>query len=471
MTPGASTPIHVGRTLRQTMIISAMIAMVIFAGTIFAYLTWKSLCGGSILTCFSSSQISPATYLFATLIRPFTLLPQSVLWLIHAHTFFHPEAAILPTFLYLTAATLLPFFPIYFVGRCLYSRLTKPWLLTHLPKNLKKCQRHALPLVLQTQMVGFFHKDFATLIYALMGLPIRKTLIGILFTELVKIGVFMGFCLTYPPIIALCLTYLTSFLLMMGYVTVKQLVSLASGGSYLRTCQSHWYEAFCEIQTNNIGETRSCFRGSGRPILLLYGFFASRRTLLVMEKQLQKQGHEVFSVNLGGLFDVFFTKSIPSSAQSLDLILKDVMRKNQLSEISIVAHSKGGLVAAWWLLRLGGHRHCHQLITLGSPFGGTYYTWIALITPLGLLWQDVWQMRPNSRLLKALQESYIPRDLKIYCLYSSIDRITRHKRGVLQAIYGHTENITSVPMHQFSHFQYLYKKGVMETIHQILSSP
>ena len=78
-------------------------------------------------------------------------------------------------------------------------------------------------------------------------------------------------------------------------------------------------------------------------------------------------------------------------------------------------------------------------------------------------------MRPHSRLLKALENTYIPKHLHIHCFYSSIDRITRHRRGILQTHYGHTNNIVAVPMHRVSHFQYLYKKGVIEKIHRILS--
>lgn len=470
MISGASTPIRVDRTLRQTLVVSGVITVALIIGALFTLGTWRTLCSTGIMECFSNpNPISTMTYLILGAIRPFTLLPQSIFWLISAHMLDGSAMGMIKGFVLISFGTLISFFGVYAMGHYIYSRLAKPWLFTHLPKNLKKAQKHASSLIIQTQLMSIFHKDLLTFIFGLFGMPFKKSFQAMAYVECARVALLCILCLKLDPLKALLSCYACCMTAQILYVISKQLQSTIQGRSYLRACKSQWYETFCEIQTNNMTDVRVQFQGTGEPILLLYGFFASRRTLTVMEKMLRHRGYEVFTINLGGLFDVFFTKSIPSSAESLDAMLKPILAKHNLSKISIVAHSKGGLVAAWWMLRLKGHRYCKHLVTLGSPFGGTYATWVALITPLGLFWQDVWQMRPRSRLLKALQESYIPQDVNIYCLYSSQDRITRHKKGVFTGIYGHTENIHAIPMHQYSHFQYLYKKGVIEKIHHLLT--
>ncbi|MCY4380172.1 MAG: alpha/beta fold hydrolase [Proteobacteria bacterium] len=470
-----STPIHFDKKHRQTLMVSAIISSMSLVGILFSLSIWSYFCNHKLMACFVEPEpVSFVFYLLMATIRPFTLLPQSLFWLMSAATFFtgpsvSPISFICGVILLLISSPL-SFIPVYFLGLGLYHRVTQPWFLTHLPKNIKKTQQNAFSLVYQTRLLCFVYHDLMTLIYGVFGLPFKTSLRASFLCEALRIVLFSLLCLKFHPVIALAFTFMSTLVIQMTIMIVKQMTSLLKGYSYLNTCKRLWHEAFSEIKVNNM-TTHSYpeFHGDRPPILLLYGFFASRRTVVVMEKLLKMKGYEVFTLNLGGLFDVFFTKSIPKSAKQLDYMLSDIMQKTGIKEISIVAHSKGGLVAAWWLLRYQGHRYCRRLITLGSPFGGTFFTWIALITPLGLFWQDVWQMRPNSRLLKALRDSYIPKSLKIYCMYSCRDRITYHKKGVFQGAYGHIKNIVAVPMHRIAHFQYIYKKSVIEKIDRILS--
>ena len=60
---------------------------------------------------------------------------------------------------------------------------------------------------------------------------------------------------------------------------------------------------------------------------------------------------------------------------------------------------------------------------MGTPFAGTRYTYLALVTPLGFLWRDVWQMRPGSLFLKSIHDVEVPEDVDIYCLHSFKDKV------------------------------------------------
>ena len=62
---------------------------------------------------------------------------------------------------------------------------------------------------------------------------------------------------------------------------------------------------------------RTDFTQCPRPVLLIYGFFATRRSFEVIERRLRRDGYCVFSINLGGMFDSFNTRGIDESAEKV----------------------------------------------------------------------------------------------------------------------------------------------------------
>ncbi|MCY4443817.1 MAG: alpha/beta fold hydrolase [Proteobacteria bacterium] len=470
-----STPIHPYNYRRQILVVSAVLFSMIVVAGIFTSMIWYSLCHSKLLTCFSEPErISLATYALLATIRSFTLLPQSFFWVMTAEAFFFDHSIItsIQGVMMLCLSSITSFAIAYFLGKFIHTHVVSPWLLTHAPRNVKKAQRKAYHLTLLSRSFVFLHFDGLSFFYGLLGLKFQPTMKGTFIIEVIKVFVFVILlAIGQDPIQAMILTIITTTTTTVGYLILGQTISYFLGCSWLKRCLSVYHDTFCEIQTNNDVQTKDSFQGEKPPVLLLYGFFASRRTLTMMEKLLQQKGYEVFSLNLGGLFGVFFTNNIIDTARFVDHRLKAMLANKNHKKIHIVAHSKGGLVATWLALRLGGHRYCHKIITMGTPFGGTYYSWLALITPLGLLWQDVWQMRPRSQLLTALENAVIPPSLKIYCFYSKKDRIAPNVCGILQSKYGDTDNVVPIAMNHYSHFEYLYKKAVIEKIHHILSKP
>ncbi|CAM5527705.1 hypothetical protein SMICM304S_05241 [Streptomyces microflavus] len=63
-------------------------------------------------------------------------------------------------------------------------------------------------------------------------------------------------------------------------------------------------------------------------------------------------------------------------------------------EVDIVGHSLGGLIARYYVQRLGGDRRVRTLVTLGTPHGGTAVAPGAGIHPI------VRQMRGGSALMR-----------------------------------------------------------------------
>lgn len=67
------------------------------------------------------------------------------------------------------------------------------------------------------------------------------------------------------------------------------------------------------------------------------------------------------------------------------------------STVDVVGHSLGGLIARYYVQRLGGHRRVHNAVTIATPHRGTVTAWLL---PLPL----VRQLRPGSDLFQELAE-------------------------------------------------------------------
>ena len=172
----------------------------------------------------------------------------------------------------------------------------------------------------------------------------------------------------------------------------------------------------------------------------------------------------MISYNQGGWLGVFFTKGVREAAMNIDVKIHRLMQRKGHKKFHIVAHSKGGLVAMWWVLKLGGSRFTKLVITMGTPFQGSYLAYLGIVLPIGFFWRDVWQMRPGARILKQIRESEPVKDIKIYNFYSLNDRVVKGRR----AIYEGRGNVVPIPMHHISHFGFLSSKNVAETVHQII---
>jgi hypothetical protein len=158
---------------------------------------------------------------------------------------------------------------------------------------------------------------------------------------------------------------------------------------------------------------------------------------------------------------------VAETANFIDYKLKRQMERHGFKKVHIVAHSKGSLVAIWWLLKLGGSKYCDKLVAMAAPCSGSYFTYLALITPLGFFWRDVWQMRPGSSFLQYLKDSDVPSNLKIYSVYSENDLVARGKLGVFQPRNG-KENVTSIAMNDLSHFDFVMRRDPIKLVIKLL---
>jgi triacylglycerol lipase len=169
-------------------------------------------------------------------------------------------------------------------------------------------------------------------------------------------------------------------------------------------------------------ERRTDLDGHARPVLLLHGFFTTRRTLDVLEARLRREGYGVFSLSLGGLKRVYNTRGIDDLADYVRAKVERIYAHHpSLGPLTIIGHSKGGLVATYYVKKLGGWRRTGAVVMLGTPFHGTPVAWLGL--PVALLAPSLPQLLPGSRFLRQLHQGRWPPQVRLTSIWSRTDRV------------------------------------------------
>ena len=209
----------------------------------------------------------------------------------------------------------------------------------------------------------------------------------------------------------------------------------------------------------NAVEKHRDFARCPRPLLLLHGFFATRRTLEVLERRFRRDGYCAFSFNLGGLARTFNTRGIDELAELVRVKVERLYQRYPgLGPLTVVGHSKGGLIGAYYVKRLGGHRRVRTLVTLGTPHHGTPVAYAAL--PLGFLARSLWQVTPLSPFIRRLQQGTWPAGVRLVSIYSRRDHLTPYPAALLD-----TREIPEAKNREVSctHREFLYRSRVYRT--------
>ena len=198
-----------------------------------------------------------------------------------------------------------------------------------------------------------------------------------------------------------------------------------------------------------------------RPILLLYGFFATRRTFEVLERRLRRDGYCVFSLDLGGLRRTFNTRGIDDLADLVRAKVERIYSRNPgMGPLTILGHSKGGLIGAYYVKKLGGWRHTRALVTMGTPHHGTPAAYAAM--PLGIFARSVWQMTPMSPFIRRLERGAWPPGVRFTSMYSKDDRVAPYPSALIET-HG-LAYLRNVEVEAHGHREFIYKKRVYDRI-------
>ena len=148
------------------------------------------------------------------------------------------------------------------------------------------------------------------------------------------------------------------------------------------------------------------------PILLVHGMIDNRGIFAVLTRRLRAFGFSrVVTLNYSPV-----TNDIRAAAEGLALQVEALVARTGYERIHIVGHSLGGLIARYYVQRLGGDERVHTLVTLGTPHHGTL---AAHLVPVQL----GRQLRPGSELFEELDEPAPGCHTRFVALWSDIDQL------------------------------------------------
>jgi triacylglycerol esterase/lipase EstA (alpha/beta hydrolase family) len=184
------------------------------------------------------------------------------------------------------------------------------------------------------------------------------------------------------------------------------------------------------IRSNRVAK-RTDFTRCPRPVLLLHGFFTSRRTFDVLERRLRRDGYGVFTLDLGGLWRTLNTRGIDDLADLVRAKVERIYARNPgLGPLTIIGHSKGGLIATYYVKKLGGWRRTRAVVTLGTPHNGTPVAYLGL--PIGFFARSLWQMIPGSPFLRRLQDGPWPGQVRLTSIWSRQDESAPYPSALIE---------------------------------------
>jgi pimeloyl-ACP methyl ester carboxylesterase len=149
------------------------------------------------------------------------------------------------------------------------------------------------------------------------------------------------------------------------------------------------------------------------PVVLLHGFIDNRSVFVLLRRSLAQHGrHRVESLNYSPL-----TCDIRIAAELLGRHIEEICTRTGSSQVDVVGHSLGGLIARYYVQCLGGDARVRTLVTLGTPHSGTR------VVPLANAHPIVRQMRPGSEVLEELSRPAPGCRTHFVCFWSDLDHL------------------------------------------------
>ncbi len=174
------------------------------------------------------------------------------------------------------------------------------------------------------------------------------------------------------------------------------------------------------------------------PILLVHGMIDNRSIFTVLRRGLVRRGFgRIETINYSIL-----TGDIRSAAARLGAEVERIVEETGYERIHVIGHSMGGLIARYYVSRLGGDAHVHTLVTLGTPHHGSYlaYSWNNGLTR---------QLRPGSALMDELAGPVKDCQTRFLVYWSDLDQVVVPQRNA--ALHHEDLNVHNVALHGVGH--------------------
>lgn len=177
---------------------------------------------------------------------------------------------------------------------------------------------------------------------------------------------------------------------------------------------------------------------NGTPVIIIPGIYENWRFMQPLARVLFNSGYDVHTLQGLG----FNRGSIEEMASVVSLYVT----QNQLSDVLIVAHSKGGLIGKYALSQANTIK---GLVTINTPFSGSKYAYV-------LPFRQLRMFIPNSKILTQLA-GFTGINSKISSIYGMFDP---HIPGGSELHGAHNIQIRSA----YGHFRILSNRDVQVAV-------
>lgn len=195
------------------------------------------------------------------------------------------------------------------------------------------------------------------------------------------------------------------------------------------------------------------FSGASRPILLVHGYVNDPNVWWLQKMWLRSLGlGPIYTVNLGKPF-----KSIRTYAKKVKAKAEAIAEEEGREDLTVIGHSMGGLVSAWYATKLAKKGTVIDLITIASPLEGTPIARVAI-------GEDAKEMRPNSEFIKELRDSILEnRSIQFYHI------ATRRDHLIIPGTSALIKNHEQYLFDDLGHASLLYSKRLAKKIAEWIS--
>ncbi len=157
------------------------------------------------------------------------------------------------------------------------------------------------------------------------------------------------------------------------------------------------------------------------PILLVHGIVDNHSIFTVMERALRRRGFRTLAAYDYGLL----TRDVPEAAGLLGEEIEKLVANTGYERVHVIGHSLGGLIARYYVQRMGGDAFVHTLVTLGTPHQGTQLAYAMPVLPL------VRQLRPESPVIRELAEPASGCRTRFIAFHSDLDHLVGPSRNAM----------------------------------------
>ena len=142
----------------------------------------------------------------------------------------------------------------------------------------------------------------------------------------------------------------------------------------------------------------------GKPVLLIPGVYETWHFVKPIAKLLHSSGYDVHIVDGLG--------NNKGTVYEMAEVVNDYINLHHLTQVTIISHSKGGLIGKYLLGLVKDQSKIRKLIALNAPYSGTRYAYLLPVRSLRIF-------VPNSQILKelALDKENNKRIVSLYGLF------------------------------------------------------